>query len=66
MTEHCGRCKTALVVRCPCNRPECSVETPVPHCPKCEKAKLQAWEKRSPTGIKVCVVYVNRQMGLKE
>ncbi len=56
----CGQCGQRLELRCPCERAECGLRTPVPFCPACDEDKLQKWQKAH--GIKVCDAYVEAQL----
>jgi len=56
----CGQCGARLELRCPCDRPECVLRTPVPFCPKCDKQKLDKWQKMH--GVSVCEVYLETQL----
>lgn len=56
----CGVCSERLELRCPCKRVECTLATPVPFCPKCEKTKLNKWQ--TAHGVSVCNVYLEEQL----
>ena len=58
---HLNMCPTCLLtksVKCPCGLPECTLSTPVPFCPDCERPKLDKWSKMN--GTSVCEAYVKR------
>jgi len=56
----CGQCAERLELRCPCDRPECTLRTPVPFCPKCDQVKLEKWQKSH--SVFVCEVYLETQL----
>ncbi len=56
----CGQCGQKLELRCPCDRPECTLVTPVPFCPKCDKDKLERWQRMH--AVSVCDVYVETEL----